>query len=537
MQELVSKMGRRRAIIFLGVLGVSIAVLFLASGLLPTEPFSAQTTSPEGKIVYVKDGDIWVMDADGTNQTNLTNTPDINERDPAWSPDGTKIAFTGPGGFNEDNSGGLEDIYVMDADPSTDDATSLTNTPNSLEYQPSWAPSGAQLVFVREVPGQVISEQSDIFVMDANGQNATNLTQTDANEHAPDWSPDGTKIAFAGVRKATATPTACPTATATATATAAATACPEQPTAAWKILTMAPDGQNEVILTGDEFHAFDDAPEWSPDSTKVVFMKQCQGVCSDAWEIWGVNRDGSGDTNLTPNDLSEEDRQVAQHTGPSWSPDGFEITFTRTLPSLEGGQSDIYAMPAPATLPPPSETASVTTSQHSGVMGLAASDVLLRAASAQTSSETAVRQLTTDGLSTDPDWADTPADTQAPRVTSTSPAAGATSLARDTNVRATFSEQMDPASITKATFKLFKCPSATSTNCTTQITNVTLSKSTDGLRATLNPYGTSSTLLAPSTKYKAVVTTGAKDLAGNALDQNDNTSGNQRKVWFFTVRN
>jgi hypothetical protein len=54
MQELVCNIGTRRAII---VLGVSIAVLFLASGLLPTEP-SAQTTSPEGKIVYVKLGDI-----------------------------------------------------------------------------------------------------------------------------------------------------------------------------------------------------------------------------------------------------------------------------------------------------------------------------------------------------------------------------------------------------------------------------------------------------------------------------------------------
>jgi beta-lactam-binding protein with PASTA domain len=146
-----------------------------------------------------------------------------------------------------------------------------------------------------------------------------------------------------------------------------------------------------------------------------------------------------------------------------------------------------------------------------------------------------VRRLTTDGLSTDPDWANTPTDTHAPRVTSTSPAAGAPGVARGTNVRATFSEQMDPASISKATFKLFKCPSATSTNCTTQITNVTLSKSTDGLRATLNPYGTSSTLLAPRTKYKAVVTTGAKDLAGNALDQNATTSGNQQKVWFFTT--
>src|SRR5215218_909772 len=112
MQEVVRKMRTRRAIIFLGV---SMALLFLASGLLPTEP-SAQTTSPEGKIVYEKLGDIYVMDADGTNRANLTDTPDF------------------------------------------------------LEYRASWAPSGEQLTFVREVPGQIISEQQDIFVMDADGE-------------------------------------------------------------------------------------------------------------------------------------------------------------------------------------------------------------------------------------------------------------------------------------------------------------------------------------------------------------------------------
>ena len=117
-----------------------------------------------------------------------------------------------------------------------------------------------------------------------------------------------------------------------------------------------------------------------------------------------------------------------------------------------------------------------------------------------------------------------------------SPANSATGVARSTDVAATFSEKVDPASINATTFKLFKCSSATSAICTTaQITNVAVSLSADGLRATLNPYGTSSTLLGSRSKYKAVVTTGAKDLAGNALDQNATTSGNQQMEWYFTT--
>jgi Bacterial Ig-like domain len=123
----------------------------------------------------------------------------------------------------------------------------------------------------------------------------------------------------------------------------------------------------------------------------------------------------------------------------------------------------------------------------------------------------------------------------APKVTTMAPSAGKIGVARNTNLTATFSEKMARTSITKSTFKLFKCPSTTSTSCTTQITNVTVSLSTDGLKATLNPFGTSSTLLLANTKYKAVVTTGAKDLAGNALDQNSTTTGPQQKEWTFTT--
>src|SRR5215204_1019899 len=392
MQELVrKKMGARRAII---LLGVAMAVLFLASGLLSPEP-SAQTTSPDGKIVYVKQGtepsdncdlqsgcdDLWVMDADGTNQTNLTDTP------------------------------------------------------NRSDYQPAWAPSGAQLTFVREVEGRVIFEQPDIFVMDTDPatNDAINLTQTDESESGPDWSPDG---------------------------------------------------------------------------AKVVFMKESQvGGCCEPWEIWAVNRDGSGDTNLT-NDPSYD-------MGPSWSPDGSEIIFssTRARTDEDPSRTDIYAMPAPTTLPPPPDTAATTTmEQGEGVMAFAES--------------TLIRRLTTGGLSSEPDWADTPADTQAPRVSSTFPAAGATGIGPGVNVKATFSEAMKATSIKTNTVKLFRA------GTTTPIEAV-VSYDTQTKTATLNPNAN----LRLGTKYKAVVTTGTRDLVGNRLDQNRSLSGLQQKAWSFTVRN
>jgi hypothetical protein len=139
-------------------------------------------------------------------------------------------------------------------------------------------------------------------------------------------------------------------------------------------------------------------------------------------------------------------------------------------------------------------------------------------------------------LAQDYSWSFTtgpPPDISAPRVSNATPTG--TGVARGTNAIATFSERVDPTTITTSSFKLFKCSSTTSTDCATQITNVTISRSTDRLKATLDPYGTSSTLLAKSTKYKVVVTTGAKDEAGNQLDQDPSMAGDQNKVWYFTT--
>jgi uncharacterized repeat protein (TIGR01451 family) len=111
-------------------------------------------------------------------------------------------------------------------------------------------------------------------------------------------------------------------------------------------------------------------------------------------------------------------------------------------------------------------------------------------------------------------------DTEAPKVTSTFPRNGG-EVGPAANVRATFSEEMDSASVISA-FKLFKKGS------TNQIAaQVTYDAATD--TATLNPTNN----LRKGATYKAVVTTQAKDTAGNRLDQNSSKAGLQQKVWFF----
>ncbi len=122
-------------------------------------------------------------------------------------------------------------------------------------------------------------------------------------------------------------------------------------------------------------------------------------------------------------------------------------------------------------------------------------------------------------------------DLTPPRVTATTPTAGKTGVGRNADLAATFSERMDGDTITKATFKLFRVTS----NGATQVTDAPVGLSSDGLRATLDPFGASATLLAKNARYKAVVTTGARDAAGNRLDQSRKKKGLQQKVWTFTT--
>ena len=123
--------------------------------------------------------DLFTMKVDGTSQVNITNTPDIVEDYPNWSPDGSKIVFSRDG-----------NLYTVT--PAGGSLTQLTNTPAVFEFEPDWSPTATQIVYRTGIIGN-----DEIWKMNANGTGQTNLTNNGSlvDEH-PVWSPAGDKIAF-----------------------------------------------------------------------------------------------------------------------------------------------------------------------------------------------------------------------------------------------------------------------------------------------------------------------------------------------------
>jgi Tol biopolymer transport system component len=157
---------------------------------IPDEPATradAQPVfSPDGsKIAFdsTRGGnrDVYLINADGTGEVRITSHPAIDMR-PEFSPDGTKLAFVSP------RDGNL-DIYVMNAEPESalNPPTNLTNASAPIQNRyPSWSPDGTKIAFWRGT-GNGFQPDAEIFAMNADGSDPTNLTNNDVGDIQPSW--------------------------------------------------------------------------------------------------------------------------------------------------------------------------------------------------------------------------------------------------------------------------------------------------------------------------------------------------------------
>jgi TolB protein len=191
-------------------------------------------------------GSIWRMDPDGTNQVRLTSG--IDARDPAWSPNGQRIAFT------RFTSSGSQDIWTLRASDGRGrrQVTSFA----SDEFLPAWSPDGQTIAFTR---GFRTGDAGDIWTVDVNGGNAMRLTSSAAVDFQASWAPDGSRIAFHRDLGST-----------------------------FRIATIRPDGTGFRTLTTGHTDA---DPVYSPSGSSIAFYSdRMSGFLGD---LWVMDSDGT----------------------------------------------------------------------------------------------------------------------------------------------------------------------------------------------------------------------------------------------------
>ena len=133
-----------------------------------------------------------VMDADGSNLRQVTFGPENWSEEPAWSPNGKQIAFHSYT-TKEIKNNPVSEIFVIDADGT--DLRQLTNTQlpfDGINSSPTWSPDGEQVAY----GASKWLEDDAIVILDADGTDSRQVVAQKAILPSPNWSPDGKKIAF-----------------------------------------------------------------------------------------------------------------------------------------------------------------------------------------------------------------------------------------------------------------------------------------------------------------------------------------------------
>jgi Tol biopolymer transport system component len=270
-----------------------------------------------GKQVF----NIWVMNANGSDAiplTRLTVSPGSGvSNPPAWSQDGTKLAFTSDqalDGSDSTNTNDTYNIWIVNADGSAPPVP-VTQLVNGASSSPAWLP-GSKLVFssTRALDGtDTAANNSNIWVTNTDGSGASPLTRysvAGVNADGAIVSPNGASIIFGSSAALDGS---------NATNTGASLNC-------WK---MNADGSNPIPLTRYSAGSFVDNPAFSPDGTKIAFRSTAALDGTDAANpnatenLWLINADGSGAEPLTS--LSYAGSGIETF---GWSPDNTVITFT-----------------------------------------------------------------------------------------------------------------------------------------------------------------------------------------------------------------
>ncbi len=280
-----------RAVSLVAIAAIAVAVLAACGG-------SKAVAPPTGRIAFTsnRDGDeeIYTMNADGTDQVNLTKDPK-RDAESWWSSDGTQIGF-------QSFRGGGSDIYIMDADganpqPLTSDA--------AVDGGLRWSPDGTRVAFYSFVQAVL----GFMWVANSDGSDGTPVLQS-IHPAGPEvqcaggfpgaWFPDGERILYRGSHGESK---------------------------ALQICSANADG-SDIQLIFSEPNTMSLFPALSPDGTRIAFVSNRDGN----GEIYVIDADGKNLRRVT--------KDEGEDSNPTWSPDGEWIAFA----SNRDGDLEIYVV-------------------------------------------------------------------------------------------------------------------------------------------------------------------------------------------------